>query len=120
MRNIKLSSVRNVPWTLLMAMFLFAPGCDHGFGDVREPDAEVGECGNGQIESSEACDDGNISDHDGCSSACEVETGWVCSGVPSACGPVCGDGHVVGSEGCDDENNTDGDGRSAACKVQPG
>ncbi|MCF7844836.1 MAG: DUF4215 domain-containing protein [Kiritimatiellales bacterium] len=36
-------------------------------------------CGNGNIESNEACDDGNKLSGDGCSyDACAVETGWSC------------------------------------------
>jgi cysteine-rich repeat protein len=36
------------------------------------PDA-AGGCGNGVIEAGEACDDGNVDDCDGCSSACRTE-----------------------------------------------
>ena len=43
-------------------------------------------CGNGIIEGSEQCDDGNTASGDGCSySACQVETNWTCSGTPSKC-----------------------------------
>lgn len=49
-------------------------------------------CGNGQIDSSgvtsEPCDDGNTSNGDGCSSTCQIEQGWNCSGVPSRCAPI--------------------------------
>ena len=38
----------------------------------------VAECGNGFIEPTEGCDDGNEIDHDGCSSVCDVEPGWTC------------------------------------------
>jgi fibro-slime domain-containing protein len=36
-------------------------------------------CGDGLVEGSEACDDGNLLDGDGCSSACTVEGGYTCS-----------------------------------------
>jgi cysteine-rich repeat protein len=62
---------------------------------------EVGGCGDGFQDPSEACDDGNTTDGDGCSATCEVE--------------VCGDGIVNGTEECDDGNTTDGDGCSANC-----
>jgi cysteine-rich repeat protein len=42
---------------------------------------EVDTCGNGAIEGDEACDDGNSAGADGCSAACEVESGWVCAGT---------------------------------------
>ena len=45
------------------------------------------ECGHAVLEPSEACDDGGTSDGDGCSAACQMEVGWSCTGVPSACAP---------------------------------
>ena len=42
-------------------------------------------CGNGIIQSGETCDDGNLSNGDGCSSTCQVEPGFSCTGNPSVC-----------------------------------
>ncbi len=43
-------------------------------------------CGNGDVESGEACDDGNLNSGDGCSyPACSVEPGYACIGDPSCC-----------------------------------
>ncbi len=42
-------------------------------------------CGNGMVQSSETCDDGNTNNNDGCSSTCTIENGWTCSGQPSVC-----------------------------------
>jgi cysteine-rich repeat protein len=43
-------------------------------------------CGNGTIESPyEACDDNNTNNGDGCSSTCQIESGWTCTGQPSVC-----------------------------------
>ncbi len=42
-------------------------------------------CGNEIVESGERCDDGNSISLDGCSSACFIESGWMCSGQPSFC-----------------------------------
>lgn len=36
-------------------------------------------CGDGLLDLGEMCDDGNMGDGDGCSSSCEIESGWVCS-----------------------------------------
>jgi len=47
-------------------------------------------CGNGLIEGTEGCDDGNNLAGDGCSHTCVIETGWTCSGEPSSCTPVGG------------------------------
>ncbi len=77
-------------------------------------------CGDGVVASVEACDDANTANGDGCSSSCEVEPGYACTGAPSACGNVCGNGVVDASEGCDDGDMTAGDGCSAHCEVEPG
>lgn len=43
-------------------------------------------CGNGQLDEGEYCDDGNIQNHDGCSSICRVEGNAACfSGTPWIC-----------------------------------
>lgn len=42
------------------------------------------DCGDG-VRECESCDDGNIVPGDGCSSICEVEQGYTCSGEPSVC-----------------------------------
>jgi large repetitive protein len=53
----------------------------------------------------EQCDDGNSADADGCSAACEIEAGYVCTAPGQPCRqPGCGDGFqdyyfVPGSEG---------------------
>ena len=59
-------------------------------------------CGDGYKRGSEACDDGDTSNSDGCSAACTVETGYSCTGSEtSGCNTVCGDNIVAGSEQCD-------------------
>ncbi|MEM6955089.1 MAG: DUF4215 domain-containing protein [Myxococcota bacterium] len=72
---------------------------DGGGPDVGRPPAN---CGNGDLEGGEQCDDGNTDEGDGCSSACELE-------------PFCGDGEVGGDEVCDDGNNLSGDGCRSDC-----
>lgn len=42
-------------------------------------------CGNGLVEITEQCDDGNLADDDGCSSTCNEETNFYCTGEPSVC-----------------------------------
>jgi cysteine-rich repeat protein len=44
-------------------------------------------CGDGKVEGTEACDDGNTVVDDGCAS-CAVQPGFTCSGAPSACTPI--------------------------------
>jgi cysteine-rich repeat protein len=84
----------------------------HAIGPTR--------CGDGVVQSDEACDDQNRVPGDGCSATCTVEPGWVCSGQPSVCTPACGDGQLQSGEGCDDQNHVPGDGCSATCTVEPG
>lgn len=72
-------------------------------------------CGNGSIETGEACDDGNLINGDGCANSCQYE--------------FCGDGYldlnggdnVSGSpddEACDDGNAINGDGCSMTCELE--
>jgi cysteine-rich repeat protein len=62
-------------------------------------------CGNGKLEPGEECDDGNLSNGDGCSCTCTVE--------PPP--PVCGNGKLEAGEECDDGNLSNGDGCSCDC-----
>jgi cysteine-rich repeat protein len=59
-------------------------------------------CGNGILETTEECDDGNNADGDGCSRICQS---------------VCGDGKTVGKEECDDGNTADGDWCTSKCEA---
>ncbi|MDP2343152.1 MAG: IPT/TIG domain-containing protein [Deltaproteobacteria bacterium] len=72
-------------------------------------------CGDGLLRGSEACDDDNGDDADGCSADCAVEPGFTCSGQPSECLEVCGDSIQGPREECDDGNVDDGDGCSSLC-----
>jgi len=45
------------------------------------------DCGNSVIDTDvgETCDDGNTNNNDGCSAACQIESGYECTGEPSVC-----------------------------------
>jgi cysteine-rich repeat protein len=97
--------------------------------DVNDSTQELGECvptsecrpcGNGDLDGDEACDDGNQTVGDGCDDGCAVESGWACTGSPSACVELCGDGVVSAPDGeeCDDGNTDNGDGCSADCMIE--
>jgi cysteine-rich repeat protein len=85
-------------------------------------------CGDGIIignrPSANYCDDGNLSNYDGCSDQCQVETGFTCSGanstMPDTCTEICGDGRNFGFLQCDDGNLISGDGCSANCTIEKG
>jgi cysteine-rich repeat protein len=74
--------------------------CGNGIDDFEE---------NGSPPSTGECDDGGTTANDGCSATCTVESGWTCSGQPSACATICGDGLVRGTEPCDDGNASNQD-----------
>lgn len=65
-------------------------------------------CGNSIVEFGEACDDGNTTSGDGCSSVCQTEAS------------VCGNGAVEAGEQCDDGNTNSGDGCSSSCTTETG
>ncbi|MEO5729012.1 MAG: DVUA0089 family protein, partial [Byssovorax sp.] len=78
-------------------------------------------CGDGVKSAGEACEDGNTADGDGCTSTCQVQTGYTCNAAtPSVCTAICGDGLKLGAETCDDGNVINTDGCSSTCQVQPG
>ncbi len=58
-------------------------------------------CGNATVDPGEECDDGNITDGDGCDANCT--------------NTACGNGVATLGEECDDGNALDGDGCSSAC-----
>jgi len=61
-------------------------------------------CGDGIVDPSELCDDGDQQNGDGCDTNC----------TPTACG----NGIVSGTEACDDGNTAPGDGCRADCTVE--
>lgn len=76
-------------------------------------------CGDGQIGTTESCDDAGMVSGDGCSPYCAIEHGFACAGAPSQCSAGCGDSIVVATERCDDGNLESGDGCSASCMIEP-
>jgi len=62
------------------------------------------DCGNGEQEPGEPCDDGNAINGDGCDNNCTVT--------------ACGNGILTAGEECDDGNTTSGDGCSDTCQVE--
>lgn len=65
-------------------------GRGHDLVATQPPNWEVvrylAVCGNGILEGLEECDDGDLTDGDGCSAECKIESGWECSKTsPSKC-----------------------------------
>lgn len=49
----------------------------------------IRECGDGVLQAGETCDDGNLTNGDGCSAACAIEAGYTCSGAgPGTCADI--------------------------------
>jgi cysteine-rich repeat protein len=110
-------------------------------GEIDGCDAFTGpsptDCGNGFIEAGagEECDDGNVSNNDGCSSVCHTE---ICGDDIQQAGEQCDDGGTVGGDGCnetcvseicgnsvvttgeecDDGNTANDDGCSSTCQTE--
>src|SRR5512133_920460 len=78
-------------------------------------------CGDGKVEGTEPCDDGNNDSGDGCTPACRKEPS--CPPAGGACKSVCGDGMILSDDDdqeCDDGNSADGDGCSSSCTKEQG
>ena len=96
-------------------------------------------CGNGTVETGEACDDGNMNSGDGCSSSCTIEAGFMCPAVarsdaetcqsgtgtvPAACPPSCATSRTKRSPAGTPTSSTwvppsPTRSTSTTCKVQP-
>ena len=92
--------------------------CDGGGYNPAAVDTCTPICGDGLRIGTEACDDADTDDGDGCSSTCVVESGFACIGgsavASDICSTVCGNGLVHGSEVCDD-GEVIADGCNASC-----
>ncbi len=103
-------------------------GCDlacqlyPGFACSSSPSLCTETCGDGNIDPTEQCDDGNIFSSDGCNNHCAIEQSYSCIGEPSTCtNTTCGDGLVNDpGEECDDGNTAGRDGCDATCQMEPG
>ena len=96
-------------------------------------------CGNGIVEGSEVCDDGNTADGDGCNAACSSDESCGNGVIDEGISETCDDGNLLGGDGCsadcasdetcgngvidlakgetcDDNNLESGDGCSANCQ----
>lgn len=98
-------------------------------GTIKDVDRVAIVCGNGRMEDSEGCDDGNDVDGDGCTD-CAMDTGYFCKNAGVACHNVaaveigtgagqCGDSAVDANEECDDGNTVAADGCTACVSDTP-
>ncbi|HLC47378.1 MAG TPA: DUF4215 domain-containing protein [Candidatus Nanoarchaeia archaeon] len=86
--------------------------CAEEYGWICNEDAQgfsscTTTCGDGLKAAIEACDDGDITGGDGCSSTCQIETatGWTCgfnsANTPDSTCQKCGNTIIEGTEVCD-------------------
>ena len=123
-------------WAACIAGVVFCSCSDDSKKTDAGPDDGQAVCGNSIVESSEACDDGNEVDGDGCAGDCsKVESGFTCPAAGGACTketgpddpgpgpgpdpnpdePGCGNGVLDEGEVCDDGNVFSFDGCTADC-----
>jgi cysteine-rich repeat protein len=102
-----------------------------------QPVCITNDCGDGIVQLTEVCDDGNIEDGDGCAANCLSREQCGDGVLNSAAGEVCDDGNTMAGDGCaadcrsieicgngvrdvneacDDGNTVPGDGCSGNCK----
>lgn len=67
-----------VPLLIVLASMLFSVSFLVASADGGGGGGSFGTCGNGVVEMLESCDDGNLTDGDGCSSVCATEGGGSC------------------------------------------
>ncbi len=72
-----------------------------------EPSELDPECGNGVVEGSEVCDDGNTAAADGCSAACTSDETCGNGVVDEATEETCDDGNLLGGDGCSNDCKSD-------------
>ncbi|CDW73786.1 UNKNOWN [Stylonychia lemnae] len=98
--------------------------CTGGSSAVKDTCSEI--CGDGRNFKLVAnqCDDGNNINGDGCSSTCQIESGYYCVGgskyTKDKCQETCGDGLNFGARQCDDGNLINGDGCHSDCTIEIG
>lgn len=125
----------HLAFLLLAALATACDGCDDdgGGGDAGEPDGSLDAapdvfvpppgCGDGDLDTGEACDDGENEPDDGCSADCAtIDPRYICPvpGQPCIRIVTCGNAKIEGDETCDDQNTTPDDGCDADCHVEDG
>ena len=75
---------------------------EEGWNCSGEPSTCAEQCGDGVVTASEECDDGDLSNTNGCLNDCTL--------------PNCGDGYLQPGEACDDGNDNNGDDCLDSCR----
>ncbi|MCP3105420.1 FG-GAP-like repeat-containing protein [Myxococcus sp. K15C18031901] len=75
-------------------------------------------CGDGVLSGFEVCDDGNQLSGDGCSSVCQLEPGYTCTGQPTVCTDI--DECAAGTDNCNENATCTNIGGSFTCACNAG
>jgi cysteine-rich repeat protein len=104
------------------AILTLGESCDYGELNANKPnfcrtDCSAPTCGDSITDDrmKEECDDGNVSNNDGCNSECKIEEQRLV-----AAASVCGNGVLEIGEECDDSNRRDNDGCTTTCLLEIG
>ena len=92
-----------------LAILLCLAGCEIHVAE-RGDDVPSGldpECGNGVVEGSEVCDDGNTAEADGCSAACASDETCGNGVIDATTDETCDDGNLLGGDGCSNDCKSD-------------
>lgn len=127
--------MKRVGAIFVVSLAIGLTGCGSDEAPVYDvPGINTAKCGDGALQLSEECDDGNDVDDDGCSSSCRLprcgdgmkQTGEECDDgnandndeCSNQCRkPTCGDGYVQAGEECDDGNLAAYDACVGSCKL---
>lgn len=94
---------------LALALCVLA-ACEINVAQRADDDDDIAldpECGNGVVEGSEVCDDGNTADNDGCSATCRSDETCGNGVVDDATEETCDDGDLLGGDGCSADCKSD-------------
>ena len=71
-------------------------------GRVPDRPARCPRCGDGTVDTGEACDDGDPSSCDGCDASCQPVSGLACGDgiLVAGCADQCDDGNAIAGDGC--------------------
>jgi len=91
---------------VLVVAVVAALGCK-GAGSNASDGGDLEMCGNGTLDATEVCDDGNTTSGDGCSADCTSDESCGNQVLDTTVGEVCDDGNAVDGDGCSADCRSD-------------
>jgi cysteine-rich repeat protein len=86
----------------LLALCVLTAACEIRIAERQGADDDITnpQCGNGLVEGSEVCDDGNTADGDGCNASCNSDESCGNGVIDDLMAETCDDGNLLGGDGC--------------------